>query len=276
MTAVRRGGRRALLAGVKEDLVPVDMQTRDGTAVLTLNRPKALNAMSPELLDELDRRLDEVVASEDVRCVILTGAGPKAFCAGADITAFQGLGAVEARAYALRGHAVARRIEELPTPVIAAVNGYALGGGCEMALACDFRVASEGAVFGQPEVKLGIPPGWGGTQRLARATNPGFAKEMILTGRNVDAETALRVGLVNHVFPADELLERTMELAAAIAGGPTWAIGAAKELCNLAMGSDLAAALAREADVFGVAFATPDQREGVSAFLEKRDPDFAR
>ena len=252
----------------------VDLERRGNVAVLTLNRPDALNAMSPEMLDALDARLDEIAGDDDLRCAVLTGAGDRAFCAGADIKAMQSATALEARAYAGRGHQVLRRIETLPTPVIAAVNGLALGGGCELALACDFRLASEKAGFGQPEVKLGILPGWGGTQRLSRLTSPGIAKEMIFTGDIIHPDVALRIGLVNHVHPVDALLDEAVALAEKIAAGPGWAISAAKALCNDAMGVELDEGLDREADVFALAFTTSDQREGMSAFLEKRAATF--
>jgi enoyl-CoA hydratase len=160
------------------------------------------------------------------------------------------------------------------TPVVAAVNGYALGGGCELALACDIRMAAETARFGQPEVTLGIVPGWGGTQRLARATSMGFAKDLVLTGRMVGAEEALRTGLATHVHPREELLDRAVELARTLAARPSWAVATAKALCNLALG-ELEGPLARELDGFAIAFATEDQREGMAAFLDKRPPRFA-
>jgi enoyl-CoA hydratase len=255
--------------------VPVDLERRDAVAVLTLNRPEALNAVSPELLDDLDRRLDEVAAAPELRAVVITGAGEKAFSAGADIGHMRTADALAARAWALRGHAMADRLEGFDAPVIAAVNGYALGGGCELALACDIRVASERARFGQPEINLGIIPGWGGSQRLTRLVSPGYAKEMILTGAPIDASEALRVGLVNHVHPAGELLDRAVELAATIAAKPVWAAAAAKAMCNRALDGDLAGGLAREIDVFALAFTTADQREGMDAFFEKRPAKFA-
>jgi enoyl-CoA hydratase len=254
--------------------VTVDFERRDSVAVLTLNRPEALNALSPEMLDRLEERLDEIAADPGLRAVVLTGAGEKAFCAGADIAHMRDADALDARAFAQRGHRLADRIEGLPTPVVAAVNGYALGGGCEIALACDVRVAAQTARFGQPEVTLGIVPGWGGTQRLARATSIGFAKELILTGRLAAADEALRTGLVTHVHPPGELLDRA-ELAETIASRASWAVAAAKDLCNLALGGDGPAPFAREIDAFALAFTTPDQREGVAAFLEKRPPRFA-
>jgi enoyl-CoA hydratase len=254
--------------------VSVDLERRDHVALVTLNRPDALNAMSPDMLDGLEARLDEIDADDGIRAVVLTGAGEKAFCAGADISHMRTADPQAARAFAARGQGVAARIEHLAAPVVAAVNGYALGGGCEIALACDVRVCSERARFGQPEVTLGIPPGWGGTQRLARTTSLGFAKEMVLTARMVGAEEALRAGLVTHVHPPGELLDAALELAASIAAKPRWAVAETKRLCNLALG-DLPGGLARELDAFALAFSTEDQREGMDAFLEKRPPRFA-
>lgn len=252
----------------------VDMSRRDGVAILTLNNPDALNALSVEMLDDLDLLLDAIERQPEVRAVIMTGAGDRAFTAGADIRHMREASPLEAREYAKRGHAVTNRLESLPKPVIAAVNGYALGGGCELALACDIRLASERARFGLPEVNLGILPGWGGTQRMARATSPGFAKELIFTGRQVDAEEARAAGLANHVHPHEELMDRAMELAQAIAAKPPWAIAAAKEVVNLALEGDLHGHLARELDAFALAFTTEDQREGMAAFFEKRTPEF--
>jgi enoyl-CoA hydratase len=254
--------------------VPVDMLRRERFAVLTLNRPEALNALSVEILDELDGLLDAIESQPEVRAVVVTGAGDRAFTAGADIGHLREATPLQAREYAKRGHAVLGRIEAFPKPVIAAVNGYALGGGCELALACDIRLASETARFGLPEVNLGIFPGWGGTQRLARATSPGFAKEMIFTGRQVDAQEARAAGLVNHVHPPGELMDRAMELAETIAAKPPWAIAVAKEVVNLALEGDLQGHLARELDAFALAFTTEDQREGMAAFFEKRAPTF--
>lgn len=252
----------------------VDYERRDAVAILTLNRPDALNALSPEMLDDLEAALESADEDASIGAIVLTGAGPKAFCAGADIGHMRTAGALEARDFAARGHAVAARIERLGTPSVAAVNGYALGGGCEIALACDVRVAADSARFGQPEVTLGVIPGWGGTQRLARATSIGFAKDLVLTGRLVRSEEALRAGLVTHVHPAADLLDAAVELAATIASRPSWAVASAKRLCNLALG-DVAAPFAREIDGFALAFTTADQREGMDAFFEKRPPVFA-
>lgn len=253
----------------------VEFERRDAVAILTLNRPEALNAVSPELLDELESALDRVAADAGVRAVIITGAGEKAFCAGADIAHMREAGAIEARAFARRGHQVYARIEALAAPVIAAVNGFALGGGCELALACDIRMAAESARFGQPEVTLGIVPGWGGTQRLARTTSLGFAKDVVLTGRMVRADEALRAGLVTHVHPAEGLLDAAVELAGQITRSPLSAISSAKRLCNLALGGEDGGPFEREIDGFALAFTTPDQVEGMAAFLERRPPAFA-
>lgn len=255
--------------------MPIDFERRDAVAVLTLNRPEALNALSPEMLDDLERALSRADADPSLRAVVLTGAGDKAFSAGADVAHMRTAGPMEARAWARRGHQVAHMIENLTTPVVAAVNGFALGGGCEMALACDIRWAADTARFGQPEVNLGILPGWGGTQRLARTTSIGFAKDLILSGRMVGADEALRAGLVTQVHPKAELLDKAVELAATIAAKPAWAVSAAKAMCNLALGGDSPAPYDREADLFALAFATPDQREGMDAFFEKRPPRFA-
>jgi enoyl-CoA hydratase len=241
---------------------------------ITLNRPEALNALSLEMLDQLDAVLDAIEHDTEIRAVIITGAGEKAFSAGADIAAMREASALEARSYAQRGHQVTSRLESFPRPIIAAVNGYALGGGCEFCLACDIRLASERAVFGQPEVNIGIIPGWGGTQRLARATSPGFAKELIFTGRMCPAAEAHAQGLANHVYPHDELMAEATKLAQLIAAKPPWAIAAAKEVINLALEGDLRGHLARELDSFALAFTTEDQREGMAAFFEKRQPTF--
>jgi enoyl-CoA hydratase len=254
--------------------VPVDLERRGPVAVLTLNRPEALNALSVEMLDDLDDLLDAIAEEASLRAVVLTGAGEKAFTAGADIAHMKTASALEARDYAKRGHAITARLENFPKPVIAAVNGYALGGGCELALACDLRLAGERARFGLPEVNLGILPGWGGTQRLARATSPGFAKEIIFTARMVKPDEALQRGLVNAVHPDDELLDKAVELGETIATKPPWAIAAAKEVVNLALEGNQRTHLARELDAFALAFTTQDQREGMAAFFEKRAANF--
>lgn len=252
----------------------VDLERRERVAILTLNRPDALNALSVSMLDDLDAHLNSLENDPEIRALVLTGAGERAFTAGADINHMRTATPLEARDYARRGHAVTNRLENFPKPVIAAVNGYALGGGCELALACDIRLASEKAQFGLPEVNIGILPGWGGTQRMARATSPGFAKELIFTGRRVKADEALAAGLANHVYPHGELMDHAIALAEEIATKPPWAIAAAKEVVNLALEGDLQGHLARELDAFALAFTTEDQREGMAAFFEKRTPEF--
>lgn len=254
--------------------MPVDIEVRGRVAVLTLNRAEALNALSIGMLDEIGERLDAVEGDEAVGAVVVTGAGPKAFSAGADIGHMREASPIVARDFARRGHALFGRIEGFAKPVVAAVNGYALGGGCELALACDIRVMSDTARIGLPEVTLGIFPGWGGTQRLSRLCSPGFAKEMIFTGRHVSAQEALDSGLVNHVHPPEEMLDKAVELAQTIASRPAWALAQAKALANLAFGTDHQARLDREADLFAMAFATEDQREGMAAFFEKRPAEF--
>jgi enoyl-CoA hydratase len=254
--------------------MPVDMERRGAVAVLTLNRPERLNTLSPDMLEDLEARADEVSADEEVRAVVITGAGEKAFSAGADISVVRDAAPLDARRFAGLGHRVLDRVAALRMPVIAAVNGYALGGGCELALACDLRVASSRARLGLPEVTLGIFPGWGGTQRLPLMTTPAFAKDMIFTGRHVPAEEALAAGLVNRVHPPEELLEAAVGLAEEIAGRAGWAVAAAKAMVDAALGDDLRSHLARELDLFALAFATEDQKEGMAAFLEKREARF--
>ena len=242
-------------------------------AILTINRPEALNALSGTVLDELSRALEEV-NTDEVRAVILTGAGDKAFIAGADIKEFPGLSPAEAEALALRGQAVAQRIEDFPKPVIAAGNGFALGGGCELALACHIRIASETAQFGQPEVVLGVMAGFGGSQRLPRLVGKGVALELLTTGRRIDAREALRIGLVNRVYPPDDLLPACVKLARQIALGAPRAVALTLQAVNQGLDLPLSAGLAIEARLFGQTFATKDMQEGVQAFLEKRTPRF--
>jgi enoyl-CoA hydratase len=208
------------------------------------------------------------------RVVVLTGAGEKAFAAGADIKYMSGLGVAEAKEWGALGHEAGRLLETMPKPTVAAINGFALGGGCELALACDLRYAAATAKLGQPEINLGIIPGWGGTQRLARATTLGYAKELIFTGRVVDAEEAARRGLVNAVFAQEELMAKTMELARLLASKSTRALAAAKEACNRALQGAHEPNLEAEADSFGRLFESPDAKEGMVAFVEKREPKF--
>ena len=241
-------------------------------ATVYVDRPDAMNALDVATLTELRDRLAELRDDGEVRAVVLTGAGDRAFIAGADIKAMSTMDVDAARAWGELGHNVARRLESMPKPTIAAINGFALGGGCELALACDIRYASGRAKLGQPEINLGIVPGWGGTQRLARVCGIGVAKDLIFTGRTVDAEEALRIGLVNAI--ADPVLERALETARELAGKSSTALALAKRLCNLTLGVDHAGALEVEADEFGELFASDDAREGLAAFVEKRVPTF--
>jgi enoyl-CoA hydratase len=241
---------------------------RDGAvAVVTIDREQALNALDVDTLTALRDRLRELAADEEVRALVLTGAGERAFVAGADIKYMSGLGPEEAKGWGALGHEAARLLEEMPKPTIAAINGFALGGGCELALGCDVRYASSRARIGQPEVDLGIVPGWGGTQRLARVCGLGVAKELILTGRTIDADEALRVGLVSEI--ADPVLDRALETARTLAEKSPVALRTAKHLLNMSP-----AALEREAQEFGDLFATEDAKEGLAAFAEKRPPRF--
>jgi enoyl-CoA hydratase len=218
--------------------------------------------------------LRELGGDADARVVVLTGAGDKAFAAGADIKYMSGLGGEEAKEWGALGHEAGRLLETMPKPTIAAINGFALGGGCELALACDLRYAAQSAKLGQPEINLGIIPGWGGTQRLARTTTLGYAKELIFTGRVIGAEEAERHGLVNAVFEAGELLDRTMEVATLLASKSPAALAAAKTACNRALQGEHGPNLAAEAESFGELFASEDAKEGMTAFVEKREPNF--
>jgi enoyl-CoA hydratase len=232
-----------------------------------------MNALDRPTLEELRDRLREGAADVETRVVVLTGSGEKAFIAGADIKYMSGLDVDEAKEWGALGHECGRLLETMPKPTIAAVNGFALGGGCELALACDLRYAASGARLGQPEINLGIIPGWGGTQRLARVCGLGVAKELILTGRPVDAEEALRLGLVNGV--RDPVLEKAREVAQLLASKSPVALAAAKAACNRALGGDHDANLESEGADFGDLFGTEDAREGLTAFAEKREPRFA-
>jgi enoyl-CoA hydratase len=246
----------------------------DGIATVTINRPKSLNALNAETLRELQTVFAHLAEAPEVGVVILTGAGEKAFVAGADIAAMQPLDATTARRFARLGHEVLHAIEKGPKPVIAAVNGFALGGGCELSMACDLRFASENAKFGQPEVNLGVIPGFGGTQRLARLVGKGRALELVLSGAMIDAAEAWRIGLVNKVVPQAELLGAARELAATILAKGPLAVRLAKEVVTGGLEMDLDRACAWEADLFGFCFATADQKEGMTAFLEKRPAKF--
>jgi enoyl-CoA hydratase len=253
----------------------IDLERRGAVAVVTMNRPEALNAFNHEQLQLLAQTFDEIAVDGSIRCVILTGAGERAFAAGADIKEMKDLDQEGGLAFGRLGHRATRSVEELPQPVIAAVNGFALGGGCELALAADIRLASDNAVFAQPEVSLGIPPGWGGSQRLTRLVGPGLASEIILSGRRVKADEALRVGLVNAVWPLDQLTDEAVKLAESIAANSPLAVRAAKQLIRLAFNAQVVDGLESEVRAFGAAFTTGDQHEGMAAFVEKRTAAFA-
>jgi len=247
---------------------------KNQVAFITIARPKVLNALNAPTLQELTRAFQAVRDDEDVRVAILTGEGEKAFVAGADINEFTALGAVGANALSARGHALFSLVENCGKPVIAAVNGFALGGGDELALSCTFRIASENARFGQPEIKLGIIPGYGGTQRLPRLIGKGRALQLILTGDMIKADEALRIGLVNEVVAAAELLPRAEALANKIIANAPLAARYAIQAVNQGMDMTLAEGLVHEAALFGLCFATADKNEGTGAFLEKRAPKF--
>jgi enoyl-CoA hydratase len=241
---------------------------RDGAiAIVTIDRPEALNALDAATLTDLRDRLHEIASDKTVRAVVLTGAGEKAFAAGADIRYMSGLDVEQAKAWGALGHETTALLETMPKPTIAAINGLALGGGCELALACDLRYAAARAKLGQPEINLAIVPGWGGTQRLARVCGVGVAKDLIYTGRTVNAEEALRIGLVHEI--ADPVLERAMEVAHALTEKSGGALALAKRLINMAPG-----ALEAEAREFGALFDSADAKEGLTAFVEKRPPSF--
>lgn len=238
-------------------------------AVITISREKALNALNSQVLEELDATLDAVNLDE-VRCLILTGAGQKSFVAGADIGEMSTLTKAEGEAFGKKGNDIFRKIETSPIPVIAAVNGFALGGGCEISMSCDIRICSDNAVFGQPEVGLGITPGFGGTQRLARLVGPGMAKQMIYTARNIKADEAYRIGLVNAVYPQEELMAAAEKMAAGIAKNAPIAVRNCKKAINEGLDAEMDDAIVIEEKLFGDCFESYDQKEGMAAFLEKR------
>lgn len=246
----------------------INYEVDSAVAVLTINRPKALNALNSAVLDELNAALDAIDLNE-VRALIITGAGEKSFVAGADIGEMSTLTKAEGEAFGKKGNDVFRKIETLPIPVIAAVNGFALGGGCEISLACDIRICSENAVFGQPEVGLGITPGFGGTQRLARTVGVGMAKQMIYTARNIKAPEALRIGLVYAVYPIEELMAAAKKMASMIASNAPIAVRNCKKAINDGLQTDIESGVAIEEKLFGDCFETEDQRYGMAFFLDR-------
>ena len=248
----------------------VNCEVKDKIAVITINRPEALNALNSQVLDDLGAAFDSIDVNV-VRAVVLTGAGDKSFVAGADIGEMSTLTKAEGEAFGKKGNDVFRKIEEVPLPVIAAVNGFALGGGCEISMSCDIRICSENAMFGQPEVGLGITPGFGGTQRLARLIGAGMAKQLIYTARNIKADEAYRIGLVNAVYPQEELLAAAEKMASQIAANAPIAVRACKKAINDGLQTDIDAALVIEEKLFGSCFETEDQKEGMANFLRKKD-----
>jgi len=256
------------------EYVNILLEKNGPVAVLTINRPKALNALNADTLTELSTVLDELGSDSSVKAVVLTGSGEKAFVAGADIAQMKEFNPLEGRRFAQLGQATFRKIELLAQPVIAAINGFALGGGCELAMACDMRLASETAKFGQPEVSLGITAGFGGTQRLPRIVGKGLASEILFTGDLIDAQEAYRIGLVNHVYPLNTLMEEALKLANRIAERAPAAVQLSKSAIQRGINMDLDSAQAYEADIFALSCSTHDKQEGCGAFLERRKPVF--
>ena len=248
----------------------IQYETEGMVGILTIDRPKALNALNSEVLDDLDAAI-EAVDTNEIRALIVTGSGDKSFVAGADIGEMSSLTKAQGEGFGKKGNDVFRKLETLPIPVIAAVNGFALGGGCELSLACDIRICSENAVFGQPEVGLGITPGFGGTQRLARAIGVGMAKQLIYTAKNIKSDEAYRIGLVNAVYSSEELMEQAKKLASTIAANAPIAVRACKKAINDGLQTDIDSAVVIEEKLFGSCFESEDQIEGMANFLRKKD-----
>ena len=246
----------------------------NGIGIVTVNRPESLNAMNKDVVIEFISKIEGLLSEEDIRVIIITGSGEKAFIAGADIKLMQKMNKSEAYEFANLGHKLANTIENSDKPVIAAVNGFALGGGSEIALACHIRVASDNAVFAQPEVKIGLLPGWGGTQRLPRIIGKGLANELIITGRNVDAQEALEIGLVNRVVSKEELINTCVDIAQLIIKNSPNAISESIKLINLSSGTELTDGLSSEAKSFSELFETEETTEGLTSFVEKRPPKY--
>lgn len=253
----------------------IKLETKDMVTILTIDRPDALNALNTQVLEEIDQAFDQI-DQEETRVVIVTGSGEKSFVAGADIGEMLDMDEEEGKTFGQKGNDVFRKIETFPLPVIAAINGFALGGGNELAMACDIRLASENAVFGQPEVGLGITPGFGGTQRLARLIGSvSKAKEILYTARNIKSDEAYRIGLVSKVYPQEELMDQALKMASGIAANAPIAVRNTKKAVNEGLEKDMDEAVAFEASLFGQCFASEDQEEGMTAFLEKRkDKEF--
>jgi enoyl-CoA hydratase len=249
-------------------------EIKKGIATITFNRPKVLNALNETCLKELSQAIDVIAEDEEIRVLILTGAGEKSFVAGADITEFLKFNVLKAKMFSETGHRLVNKLQDLPIPVIAAVNGFALGGGCEVVLACDFIYASENAMFGLPEINLGIIPGFGGTQRLARLIGKNRAKEMIFTGKMISAAEAHAIGLVNMVCPQEQLMNEVLKVAGGIVSKGKVSLRAAKQAINSGMDVDLKTGCRIEIDAFAICLTSPDAKEGTHAFLEKRPARF--
>ena len=249
-------------------------QVDEGIATITFNRPKALNALNGALLVEFSSALDSVAADENIRVLVLTGAGEKSFVAGADLSELATFNSLSAKVFSQKGHAIIVKLQQLPIAVIAAVNGFALGGGTEIAIACDFIYASQNAKFGQPEINLGLIPGFGGTQRLPRLVGANMAKELIFTGKMISAAEAEKIGLVNRLLPPDQLMEEVMKTAREIASKGRVSLRAAKQAINHGLNTDLATGIHIEVDAFSLCYDSSDSKEGTSAFLEKRKAAF--
>ena len=250
------------------------LEKKGNIAVATINRPKALNALNSQVLEDLDELIALVNADEEIRALVLTGAGEKAFVAGADIGEMSTLTPAEGEAFGKKGNDIFRKLETMPIPVIAAINGFALGGGCELSMSCDIRICSDTAVFGQPEVGLGITPGFSGTQRLPRRVGVAKAKELLFSGRMITAAEAEKIGLVNAVYPAEELMNATMEMAKSFTKNAPVAIKYVKASVDRGMQMDIDGGIALENELYAMCFATEDCKEGLTAFLEKRPAEF--
>lgn len=250
------------------------LEKENHIAIVTINRPKALNALNSETLIELNQTIDEIAEDEDIYAVLITGSGEKAFVAGADIAEMKNMNVIEGRKFSMLGNNIFRKLETMEKPVIAVLNGFTLGGGCELSMACDLRIASTKAKFGQPEVGLGITPGFGGTQRLARLVGMAMAKELIYTAKIIDSNEAYRIGLVNKIVEPEKLMEEAKNLANAIASNAPIAVKLCKSAINRGMQMDIDTAAMYEAEVFGECFSTEDQKEGMNAFIEKRSKKF--
>jgi len=247
----------------------------EGIATITINRPQVLNALSPDTVQEISARLDDAIKDDKIHVVVITGSGDRAFSAGADLNIMMGISAAKAREFSRTGQEVFEKVETFDKPVIAAINGFALGGGLELAMSCDLRVASENAKMGQPEINVGLIPGWGGTQRLPRYVGKAIAKELIFTGRMIDAKTAERYGLVNTVVPPDQLKNSVIAMAKELMKKPNVGIRLAKELINSSTETNQRTGMAHEAESFGVISQTEEFREGVKTFIETKKPKYA-